>query len=698
MIKLFPLLWLAVAGICGGAPLVPGYERLRQAGAGAEAEAGEVLLSELACFACHGERTAAPTALDWKRGPDLSAAGDRLRPSWVRAWLTDPAAVSPGATMPHLLAGARPEFVEDLTQYVLSRRSGRRVAEQVPGSATEGEALFKSIGCIACHRDGPPARLGEKYAHGDLVRFLLQPLVARPAGRMPDLHVGPKEAAHLAAWLAPTEPEDAKPFVPDTASAERGRVAFASLGCAACHERAAERPPVPLSDLTRGCLSENPAAGVPRYGLSEEQRAALRTALAARGPELKAPVLEPRAAIRRIMLQRDCFACHSRDGAGGPAAELAPLFTSTREDLGDLGRLPPPLDGAGRKFQPAALEAILHGKGGVRNYMRVRMGDFGDDLGHQLPALLAAADFDPAERPMIGKVDPSKVGRNEAGREIVGTGGYACIACHELHGHASLGIGAYDLAEMPKRLRPEWMRDFLLDPASFPTGTRMPAFWPGAKPLNPKLPGGKDAERQIDSVRVYLTEADQSIPPPGFADAAAYELKPTERPIVFRTFIDGAGTHAIAVGFPAGINVAFDALESRWALAWRGRFLDAGGTWNQRFTKMEQPLGEGVIKLADCGALEIAGLPKPAVKFRGYRIGADGVPVFAYSLGALNVEDRLEPTDSHALRRKLRVSGQTNEQVSFIAKPPAGVAVQPASGTALRFKEGVAEFTEELSW
>ncbi len=94
----------------------------------------------------------------------------------------------------------------------------------------------------------------------------------------------------------------------------------------------------------------------------------------------------------------------------------------------------------------------------------------------------------------------------------------------------------------------------------------MPAFWPGAKPLNPKLPGGKDADRQIDSVRVYLTEADQRSRRP-VADAAAYELKPTERPIVFRTFIDGAGTHAIAVGFPP----ASTSRSMRWSHAGRSR-------------------------------------------------------------------------------------------------------------------------------
>ena len=38
--------------------------------------------------------------------------------------------------------------------------------------------------------------------------------------------------------------------------------------------------------------------------------------------------------------------------------------------------------------------------------------------------------------------------------------------------------------------------------------------------MNPKL--GGNAERQIDSIRVYLTEVDQSLPPEGFIDHAAF--------------------------------------------------------------------------------------------------------------------------------------------------------------------------------
>ncbi len=700
--------WLG-AGRCGAAearaPFVAGYERLRQAGGETQSEQGEVLLSELSCLACHtdGQATA---PLGWKPGPDLATAGQRLRAEYVRAFLADPAAGKPGTTMPHLLAGEteprRAEMAEDLTHYVMSLRGEVVAPAKTSGKPEEGEHLFESIGCIACHSQAPLERLGEKYAPGELARFLEKPLAVRPAGRMPDLHLTGEEAAHLAAYLAP-QPKPATPPAIDVERAKRGAEHFKALGCATCHGGAeATAKAAQKLDLQSGCLAKETPPGVPRYPLAEEQRTALRAALTHRKNPANAVPPGASVAINRLLLQRNCYACHARGGTGGPAQEVAVHFTSTKDDLGDLGRLPPPLDGVGRKLQPWALQAILRGKSRVRNYMRVRMPDFGEALSPHLAGLLAQADRDPKEEPSPATANPNQVGRNDPGRALVGTGGYACIACHSLHGHPSLGIGAYDLAEVPRRLRPEWVRDFLLNPAAFPTGTRMPAFWPNRKPLNPKI-GGNSADRQIDSIRVYLTEVDQSLPPEGIFDHAAFELKPAERPIIFRTFIADVSTHAIAVGFPGGVNAAFDALSSRWALAWRGRFLDADGTWNQRVAKMEKPLGESQVRLEQVGALS-AGDATP--KYRGYRVSADGVPTFLYDLGALKVEDRLEPAGK-GLRRVLRVRGQGSESVRLRANPPKGVTIRlgPNTFTAanpgetpLEFRNGEAELVEEISW
>ena len=699
--------WLLFATAAWGAissatatPVVPGYERLHRQGAGVAVEAGEVLLSELSCLACHQGGDPKSSALTWKAGPDLSAAGDRLRAAYVRQFLADPAAVKPGTTMPDVLAGQPPEqraeLIENLTHYLMQRRTPQPAAQAAVGVAEKGAELFQSVGCIACHSEVPLAKLSEKYAPGQLAQFLAKPLAVRPAGRMPDLRLQPQEAADLAAHLAPEAVAAEPMFAVDAAKAERGGQAFQSLGCASCHGGGPAAQVIAVNKTDAGCLAEKPATGRPHYQLTKDQRTALQSALQirAQGPRVD----DPQLAARHAMLQRNCFACHQRDGLGGPAPEVAVHFTSNRDDLGDLGRLPPPLDGVGRKLQQSAVENVLRGEQLVRKYMRVRMPDFGPELSPHLAALFATADADPQEKPTPAKSEPNRVGRNADGREIVGTRGYACIACHELYGHPSLGIGAYDMAEMPKRLRPEWMRDFLLDPAKFPTGARMPAFFPDGKPVNPKL---GTTERQIDSIRVYLTEVDQSLPPEGFSDPAAFELKPKERPIVFRTFMKDAGMHAIAVGFPQGVHAAFDSREVRWALAWRGRFLDADGTWNQRVAKIETPLGDAIVALEKAGALEIVGAEtKPA--FRGYRIGADGVPTFLYDLGALHIEDRIAPIDSQSLRRTLRVSGQTKEVVQFAAQPPAGLRLRVAGRTELparlEFRQGVAEITEEISW
>src|SRR5688572_21240841 len=86
-------------------PMVLGYQQLLHAPGGAHAEAGEVLLAELSCLACHSDDSKLPAALAWKPGPNLSAVGDRLRADYIRRYLASPAAAKPGTTMPNLLAG-----------------------------------------------------------------------------------------------------------------------------------------------------------------------------------------------------------------------------------------------------------------------------------------------------------------------------------------------------------------------------------------------------------------------------------------------------------------------------------------------------------------------------------------------------------------------------------------------------------------
>jgi hypothetical protein len=124
--------------------------------------------------------------------------------------------------------------------------------------------------------------------------------------------------------------------------------------------------------------------------------------------------------------------------------------------------------------------------------------------------------------------------------------------------------------------------------------------------------------------------------------------------------MQGAGTHAIAVGFPAGVHAAFDAEAVGWALAWRGKFLDAESTWDNRFTPLAKPLGTDIIKLPPGPAVAVyqdgKPWPKGGLQFSGYRLAKDGTPTFLYSHGKTKITDTLTPKGK-GLRRRMEFNG-----------------------------------------
>jgi len=196
--------------------------------------------------------------------------------------------------------------------------------------------------------------------------------------------------------------------------------------------------------------------------------------------------------------------------------------------------------------------------------------------------------------------------------------------------------------------------------------TRMPNFFPDGVSQHPDLLGG-NRERQIAAMWGYLTDlAKQPLPAKiEEARAADYELRPIDRPIILRTFMKDAGTHAIAVGFPQSVNIAFDAGQARLAAVWRGRFLDAQGTWFVRAAPPADPLGESLVTLSSLPSFIAPGATKPSTKpptstgigtpFRGYTLDNRGVPTFQYRFASIEVDDTFEPdpTGTATLIRRL---------------------------------------------
>jgi hypothetical protein len=200
----------------------------------------------------------------------------------------------------------------------------------------------------------------------------------------------------------------------------------------------------------------------------------------------------------------------------------------------------------------------------------------------------------------------------------------------------------------------------------------------------PDLLGGK-TEVQIDALWVYLKDGAYAQLPTGLRKHPI-PLVPTTGAIVYRNFIQGAGTRAMAVGYPEKVHLAFDANDLRLALLWQGAFMDAARHWNDRGAGSEPPLGDNVLHLP--AGVSFAVLSKPdqpwptvrakelGYKFNGYRLTPDDRPTFLYAIGEVKVEDFPNPGKGSepSLRRELKLSGsQATENLYFRAAVAAKI-------------------------
>lgn len=464
-----------------------------------------------------------------------------------------------------------------------------------------------------------------------------------------------------------------EPFVLRPELVPVGREHFAKLGCAACHRKTADKKPIPsvltaspfaaMKAPTGGCLAERPAANVPDFRLSPEQRRALQALVrAVRAGEL------PRAAgelLNHLTLARfNCYACHDRNGFGGVEFDRNPFFEGTIKEMGDEGRIPPTLTGVGDKLRPDWLSHIFDAGASDRPYMRTRMPRFGrHNIGHLVASFAATDEKNEAVIPRID-LPPHRI--KAIGRYLVGADALSCIKCHNFGKYKATGIQAIDLTTMARRLRSDWFHRYLLNPQAFRPGTRMPAAWPFGKSTIPDVLGG-DAHAQIHAVWVYLSDGPKAAIPKGLIPEKMV-LVPKDEPIIYRNFIEGLNPRGIAVGYPEKVNLAFDADDLSLALIWHNAFIDAGRHWTGRGQGFQPPLGDHVLSLPRGAAFAVLNAPDQpwperrakelGHRFRGYRLDRNRRPTFLYQIDGVLIEDHCDPLPTQfepGLKRTLRV-------------------------------------------
>ncbi|MBT7981887.1 MAG: hypothetical protein HN584_04915 [Akkermansiaceae bacterium] len=180
--------------------------------------------------------------------------------------------------------------------------------------------------------------------------------------------------------------------------------------------------------------------------------------------------------------------------------------------------------------------------------------------------------------------------------------------------------------------------------------------------------------------------------PSGRNSPSGQLLVAEEEARIYRNFIQGAGSRAIGVGYPGGLNLAYDANNMRIAMLWLGDFIDAKRHWNGRGQGYQPPAGESVINgppgvpfAAISNANESwpdsfirkdnAQLPpiQGGYIFKGYKLtGEERIPTFRYTFGTLSVEDMPSPEGSYdssdvAFKRSIRIKGKPVKNLYFRA-------------------------------
>ena len=334
----------------------------------------------------------------------------------------------------------------------------------------------------------PLGPLEEKYSVASLTKFLEDPLAVRAGGRMPDLKLDHFEAQDIASFLLRNQTSLPASPPPDPQLVARGKALFAQHRCAACHTVGGARtqlvglPALNQVRPERGCLAPQPGAW-PSYALSDSQRAAIRTALVSQA--------EPVSTADNVALtltRLNCLACHQRGDLGGVPANRNPHFTGKDENLGDQGRIPPPLTGVGAKLKREWLRDVVVNGASVRPYLNTRMPKFGAANTEALAGWFKELDtLPPAAFTRVTRADKP----HEVGRELAGSKAFNCVACHTFREKSAAPIRALDLMSLTERLEENWFHHYLANPQRFSPLTIMPGFWPDGKSPLPEIQIGR---------------------------------------------------------------------------------------------------------------------------------------------------------------------------------------------------------------
>ncbi len=494
-------------GQCHRGPL-PGTPQLNQ---------GRNLLSRYGCVHCHTVKL--PDGGTMKAAddpPSLSHIADKTSREWIYAWLKDPQAYAPTATMPNFKL--TDDDVRDISAFLIANSTPIAgdtitIAQKAPPDPAAGGSLYGESFCASCHAVqnaagnlvggdiGPElTRVGSKVKPEWLQAWLKNPRTYDPGTGMPHYRFNDSQIATLAGFLQVKADSDLLANVHlDAATPEqiaRGKRLVADFGCASCHEIAGIKKPenfapelsrigskpvtqlvfLPdmqhtLPDYIASKIKQPRAFGkglkMPQYSFSSAQIDSLATALLALNdraaslpPSLTVAAApesdyQPAGRAGKLMSDLACLSCHRINGHGSTMA--------------------PDLTWEGSSVQRQWLVEFLKNPNTLRPALIRRMPRFNlsdgevNELTDYIMTAYENPQVDRDSMPLTGYPQ----GQVELGRQLF-YGKYSCQGCHIVDTKADKGYIGPTLTHVGSRLTAAWIFEWMKNPQALRPGTMEP--------------------------------------------------------------------------------------------------------------------------------------------------------------------------------------------------------------------------------
>jgi cytochrome c2 len=462
---------------------------------------GKELVEIRGCFGCHAEGkiddTPARPQTRRRHGYNLENQGSKVSANWIANWVQDPRQVWAESKMPSLRL--TDSEVADVTAYLSSLRNTEW--EKRTPAVTDPTVLDDVV------KEFLRATSTETKATADL---------AAMNEEQKNLFAGEKLIGRYGCYGCHNVPgfETAQPIGTELTEAGSKLVSQLDFGFLDIeHERAdwyeAKLRNPRVFDEGRVKRPEE-MLKMPNFGLKEDQVHSIVMVLTSM---VKDPVpLEmkdrtPAAVIegRQLVAEKNCKGCHIIENLGG---DIRAYFGNSPEKMLNW---PPSLNTQGLKTQPEWLRTFLKdpGENRPRPWMDTRMPTF-HFTEHEVSVI--GAYFASLDKVDWGWIDPTVVTTQEslnAGKELFDE--LKCMSCHPTTTVTTVGPDAKvapNLQLAHSRLRPEWIRPWLLGPGIIAPNTRMPDFFPpdqktGKRTTPSKVLNG-DVEAQIRALRDHL--------------------------------------------------------------------------------------------------------------------------------------------------------------------------------------------------